>query len=237
MISVRSVFRHSDSTFEGRAMRWLVGVAAMCGASSMADDCPQPLEDMPTLVETLPSGLIHRQPLALTQTRLVYADYLRTPSWEDRIVDVGTGWLENRSSRRRRVRYHHQFPLDRRPMVMLGSISSGATRPATFDFRVGCHPLDPEWTYHVIEGDADRFALRVEAVLEPGERVLVWWNVLLDIAVSGRLPSDRDGDGDVDLDDLSTALATLGTEDPARESEALRSLVSQLGTVSGRADP
>jgi len=228
-----------SSFVRGRVAGLVAGlvVAVAAGPSLHADECPQPLVEMPVVVETAPSGLIRRRPLAITPTRLVHADYLRSPSWDDRVIDIGTGWLENRSSRRRRIQYHHQFTLDRRPLVMLGSIATGATGPATFDFRVGCHPLDPDWTYHAIEGDAERFALRVEAELDPGERVLVWWNVSLDITVSARLPNDRDGDGDVDLDDLGIALSSLGSEDAAREADALRSLVASLGTVRRGGEP
>lgn len=206
-----------------------VGAAGVVGA----DDCPQPLETMPAIVDGTPSGLVRRRPLAITQTRVVYADYLRSRPWDSMIVDVGTGWMENRSTVRRRLRYHHEFPLHLRPMLVMGSIASGATRPATFDFRIGCDRLDASTTYHVVEGEADRFVMRVEAVLEPGERVVLWWNVALDITVTGRLPNDRDGDGDVDLDDLSAALASIGRDDPEREVEALRSLVAALDGDTG----
>ena len=66
-------------------------------------------------------------------------------------------------------------------------------------------------------------------MLEPGQRVALWWNVNLEIAVAGRLPNDRNGDGTVDLEDLSVALSTLGRDDPPHEAEALRSLVAALG--------
>ncbi len=193
-----------------------------------AEECPNPLLTMPVVVEDVGAGLIRRRPLAIETTRVVFADYLRSRSWQSEIVDVGVGWMENRSAVRRRVRYHHEFPLDLRPMVVIGSIASGSTLPATFDFRIGCDVLDPRTFYHVIAGEADRFVMRVEAVLEPGERVAVWWNVALEVSVVGRLPIDRNGDGSVDLQDLSMALATLGSEDPDREVEALRSLLRSL---------
>lgn len=198
------------------------------GPGSRAEDCPQPLRTMPVVVEEASAGLIRRRPLAIEATRVVFADYLRSRSWQPEIVDVGVGWMENRSDVRRRVRYHHEFPLDLRPMVVIGSIASGSTLPVTFDFRIGCDPLDPRAFYHVIAGEADRFVMRAEAVLEPGERVAMWWNVGLEVSVVGRLPNDRNGDGVVDLEDLSMALATLGSEEPDREVEALRSLLRGL---------
>lgn len=216
-----------------RIARCVLFVAAM-SATVVADDCPQPLESMPAVVDDTPSGLVRRRPLAITESRIVHADYLRSRAWDESIVDVGTGWMENRSNTRRRIRYHHEFPLQRRPMLVMGAIASGATRPATFDFRIGCDRLDTTTTYHVVEGEADRFAMRVEAVLEPGERVVLCWNVALDIVVAGRLPNDRDGDGDVDVDDLAAALASIGGQDPEREVEALRSLIAALGDGIGR---
>lgn len=197
--------------------------------AGFADDCPRPLVTMPTVVDDAGEHFVRRQAVAITDTRLVYADYLRSRSWHTEIVDIGIGWMENPSTVRRRVRYHHEFPIDQRPMIVIGTLATGSTRPATFDLRIGCDRLDDRASFHVVEGEADRFVLRVEAVLGPGERVALWWNVNLEIAVAGRLPNDRNGDGLVDLEDLSVALSTLGRDDPAHEAEALRSLVAALG--------
>ena len=203
-------------------------VVSLWASGARAEDCPRPLLPMPVVVEEAATGLIRRRPLEITSTRIVFADYLHSPSWRSEIVDVGVGWMENRSDVRRRVRYHHEFPIDMQPMILTGSIASGSTLPASFDFRIGCDALDPRAFYHVIAGEADRVVMRVEAVLEPGQRVAMWWNVALEVSVAGRLPNDRNGDGTVDLHDLSVALASLGSEDPDREVEALRSLLRGL---------
>lgn len=207
----------------------VVSVLWMSTSGLFAQDCPRPLVTMPTVVDDAGEHFVRRQAVELTETRLVYADYMRSRSWHSEIVDIGIGWLENPSDVRRRIRYHHEFPIDQRPMIVIGTLATGSTRPATFDLRIGCDPLDDRAFFHVVEGEADRFVLRVEAVLEPGQRVALWWNVNLEIAVAGRLPNDRNGDGTVDLEDLSVALSTLGRDDPAHEAEALRSLVAALG--------
>ena len=115
-------------------------------------------------------------------------------------------------------------------MIMLGTVAGGAIGDVALNVHIGCHRLDPEWTFHVIEGESDQLALRIEAVLDPGERVIFWWTVDLEIMVAGRLPADRDGDGDVDLEDLGTALQELGRNDPETESAALRELMESLGS-------
>lgn len=200
-----------------------------CG-HAIADDCPRPLEPMPTITETIPNGLVHRRALEMASTRIVYADYMRSRSASDHVIDVGTGWMENRSDVRRRIRYHHQFPLDRHPLVLIGTVAGGATVPWDFGPRVGCHALDPEWTYHAVEGDGDRMVLRIETTLDPGERAIFWWSINLQITVAARLPVDRDGDGDVDLEDLAIALQELGRAEPDDESAALQALVRSLGS-------
>ena len=208
----------------------LLMVSSFFGGHVVAEDCPRPLDPMQTITESVPNGLVHRRALEMTSTRIVYADYIRSRSASDRVIDVGTGWMENRSDVRRRIRYHHQFPLDRHPMVLIGTVAGGATAPWTFDPRVGCHALDPEWTYHAIEGNGDRMVLRIEATLDPGERAIFWWTLDLQITVASRLPADRDGDGEVDLEDLAIALEELGRGDPNQESAALRVLMQSLGT-------
>ncbi len=203
--------------------------SALSGGHAIAEDCPRPLDPMQAISEQVPNGLVHRRALEMTATRIVYADYVRSRSASDRVIDVGTGWMENRSDVRRRIRYHHQFPLDRHPMVLIGTVAGGATASWKFDPRIGCHSLDPEWTYHAIEGDGDRMVLRIEVTLDPGERAIYWWTLDLQITVAARLPADRDGDGDVDLEDLAIALVELGRGDPDEESEALRVLMQSLG--------
>lgn len=198
--------------------------------TAYAEDCPSPLIPMPVIVDVGPSNLIRRRPFEMTQTRVVYADYVRSTRASDRVVDIGTAWMENLSPVRRRLRYHHEFPIDRQPLLLLGEIEFASTRPASFDLRIGCDPLNPAWSYHAVEGEGDRLVMRIEAVLAPGERVLLWWSVDLDIVVAGQLPDDRDGDGDLDLADLVTALSQLGRDDPDDEVNALRSLILKLGS-------
>ena len=195
-----------------------------------AEDCPNPLEPMPAVDELLPNGMVRRRALEITSTRIVYADYMRTRIVLDTLVDVGTGWMENKSDVRRRIRYHHQFPIRKRPLILSGTVTSAATRESDLSIHVGCHRLNPEWSFHVIDGEADRLSLRIETTLDPGERVIFWWTVDLEIVASGRLPADRDGDGDVDIDDLVVALGELGCEDSTIESAGLRELMESLGS-------
>ena len=198
--------------------------------TAYAEDCPSPLVPMPVIVDAGPSDLIRRRPFEMTQTRVVYADYVRSTRSSDRVIDIGTAWMENLSPVRRRLRYHHEFPVDRQPLLLLGEIEFGSTRPASFDLRVGCDPLNPAWSYHAVGGEGDRLVMRIEAVLAPGERLLLWWSVDLDIAVAGELPDDRDGDGEISPADLATALSEFGRGDPDDEVNALRSLILKLGS-------
>ena len=208
----------------------VLAVVGLSGARVLADECPNPLEPMPTVVENLPDGMVRRRALEMEPTRIVFVDYMRTRRVTDTVIDVGSGWMENPSDVRRRIRYHHQFPLETRPMILLGTVASAATGQFEMDLRIGCERLNPQWSFHVIEGEADRLVLRIETVLDPGERLSFWWTVDLEIMVSGRLPADRDGDGDVDLLDLSIALDELGTNDPETEAAALRELMQSLGS-------
>lgn len=200
------------------------------GGPSVADDCPNPLQPMRTTVEALPNGMVRRRAMEIQPTRIVCAEYMRTRTVVDRMVDIGTGWMENRSDVRRRVRYHHQFPLHRRPMILIGTVAGASTGEFDLDVRIGCHRLNPDRTFHVIEGEGERLAMRVESVLDPGERVGFWWTIDLEIMVAGRLPADRDGEGDVDLEDLILALEELGRNDPEIESRGLRELMRSLGS-------
>ncbi|MAC20343.1 MAG: hypothetical protein CMJ23_11855 [Phycisphaerae bacterium] len=227
----RSFCAVTEVRFVDRAVRVIASIVAIGLTGTVgADECPSPLIPMPAIVDAGPSDLIRRRPFEMTQTRVVYADYIRSSRSSDRVIDIGTAWMENLSPVRRRLRYHHEFPVDRRPRLLFGEIEFVSTRAASFDLRIGCHPLNPAWSYHAVEGEGDRLVMRIEAVLAPGERVLMWWSVDLDIVVAGELPDDRDGDGDLDMADLVAALSELGRGDPDEEVNALRSLVLKLGS-------
>lgn len=232
---IRRFFHVIPETRFVRGAGWAVWLLAFAGTigftgAADADDCPSPLIVMPAMVDDGLNGLIRRRPFEMTQTRLVYADYVRSDRVATKVIDIGTGWMQNLSSVRRRLRYHHEFPVDLQPLLLFGEIEFVSTLPASFDLRIGCDALNPEWVYHSVKGEGDRLIMRIEAVLEPGERVLLWWSVDLDIMVAGNLPDDRDGDGDVDVQDLVTALSELGRGEPGDEVNALRSLLLKIGS-------
>lgn len=198
--------------------------------ASRGDDCPRMLEPMSAMIEAEPCGLSRRFARTRTKTRAVEVEYAHSSPFADRVIDLGLGSLENPSAQTRRIRYHHEIMLAREPLMLLGPVQFESTKPARFDLRIGCESLQPGAEHHVVDGGGDRVRLRVEAVLEPGERMVFWWSVDLDIVAAGRLPHDRDGDGDLDVDDLGLALRTLERAAGPEEIEAFRSLVFALGT-------
>lgn len=215
-----------------RSMLLVLPLMMLNGGRAVADDCPRPLEPKQITAQPLPDGMVRRRAVEIEPTRIVFADYMRSRTSIDDVVDAGTGWMESRSDVRRRIRYQHQFPLPRRPMILVGTVAEGSTDDADIEIRVGCHQLKPEWRSHLVEGEADRLVLRVESVLGPGERVHFWWAVDLEVVVSGRLPADRDEDDDVDIVVPTIALEELGRNVPETESEGLRELMRSLGTGS-----
>ena len=116
----------------------VASVLWMSTSGLFAQDCPRPLVTMPVVVDDAGEHFVRRQAVELTETRLVYADYLRSRSWHSEIVDIGIGWLENPSDVRRRIRYHHEFPIDQRPMIVIGTLEAGVN---PLPLRVNGEPL------------------------------------------------------------------------------------------------